>query len=530
MKSFFLIFFTLYGLINFYFFIKLKSAISLKWQIHIFFGIFLLIMIFTPVLIRIFEKNGYELLAIGLSWIGYLWMAFVVIFLFFGVITDFSKLLISFLSKISGQNFPMKIPSISYFLLPLIFSIIFLIYGYFEALNIKTEKITIKTNKITKNIRIVQISDVHIGLIIREDRIKRITDKVKQANPDIFVSTGDLVDAQIDRLNHIAEIIREIKPKYGKFAITGNHEFYAGLSQALSFTEKAGFEILRDRGLTIKELNLNIAGFDDTEARRYEIISKRDRVSLLTEFKNKGFTILLKHRPSIDRELTEYFDLQLSGHTHKGQFFPFSLLTHIYYNNNNSGLIEIGKDKFLYINRGTGTWGPPIRIFAPPASQGLLTVLVSGDKTAFEKAKPLLEKLGKNIFYLEKEGLATKMKLINNLVLGSFMVTLAEAIVFAEDTGIDKEKAIDILLSGAGNSMILNVKKQKLLQEDFTAHFSNELIYKDLDYLQDLAKSLKRPLFTGSIAKELYAITLSKGFESEDFSGIYRIFKNFSAA
>jgi len=162
-----------------------------------------------------------------------------------------------------------------------------------------------------------------------------------------------------------------------------------------------------------------------------------------------------------------------------------------------------------------------------PASQGLLTLLVSGDKTAFERAKFILEKIGKNIFYLEKETVATKMKLINNLVLGSFMATLAEAIVFAEESGIDKERAIEILVSGAGNSMVLNVKKQKIINEDFTPHFTNDLIYKDLDYIHDLAKLLKRPLFTGSIVKEIYATALLKGAENEDFSSIYKIFKNF---
>ncbi|GAB6183566.1 NAD(P)-dependent oxidoreductase [Thermodesulfovibrio hydrogeniphilus] len=162
-----------------------------------------------------------------------------------------------------------------------------------------------------------------------------------------------------------------------------------------------------------------------------------------------------------------------------------------------------------------------------PASQGLLTVLVSGDEKSFERAEPILEKIGKNIFYLQKQGLATKMKLINNLVLGSFMATLAEAIAFAEDVGIEKQKAIEILSFGAGNSMILNVKKQKLIDEDFSAHFSNALIYKDLDYLQDLAKNLKRPLFTASIVKELYALAIAKGFELDDFSGIYKIFKNY---
>lgn len=160
-----------------------------------------------------------------------------------------------------------------------------------------------------------------------------------------------------------------------------------------------------------------------------------------------------------------------------------------------------------------------------PASKGLLTVLVSGDKISFEKAKSILEKLGKTIFYFEQKGLATKMKLINNLVLGSFMATLAEAIVLAEESGVSRQEAIEVLLSGAGNSAILNVKKQKIIEEDFSPHFTNLLIYKDLDYLQDLAKSLRRPLFTGSIIKELYALALSRGFENDDFSGIYKIFK-----
>ncbi len=160
-----------------------------------------------------------------------------------------------------------------------------------------------------------------------------------------------------------------------------------------------------------------------------------------------------------------------------------------------------------------------------PASQGLLTVLVSGDERAFDKARPYIEKIGKNIFYLSEPGLATKMKLINNLVLGSLMATLAEAIALAEDGGINKARAIEILLSGAGNSMVLNAKKEKILNEDFSSHFSSSLIYKDLHYLQDLARSLKKPLFTGSLVKELFGMTFSEGIEDLDFSGIYKVFK-----
>jgi 3-hydroxyisobutyrate dehydrogenase len=161
-----------------------------------------------------------------------------------------------------------------------------------------------------------------------------------------------------------------------------------------------------------------------------------------------------------------------------------------------------------------------------PASQGTLTVLVSGEKDAFAKALPYIEKIGKTVFYLETPALATKMKLINNLALGSFMATIAEALAFGEDAGISKSRVLAILASGAGNSAVLGAKKEKLLKEDFSTHFSSALIYKDLHYLQDLARMLKRPLFTGSVVKELFGMTFAKGLDSSDFCAIYRILKD----
>lgn len=369
MKIFFITFFIFYGIINFYFFIKLKSAFNLKWKIQVFIAIFLIFAVFSPLIIRIVERQGYETTAIWISWIGYLWMAFVVLFLFFGVLTDIGRFFIYVTSKIFGQSIiPVfqRLPKNIYFIVPFCLSSAFLIYGYFEALNIRTERITIQTDKINKNLRIVQISDVHVGLIVREQRIKKIVEKIKEVNPDIIVSTGDLVDAQIDKLNHIAEIFNEIKPYYGKFAITGNHEFYAGLNNAILFTERAGFEILRGKGKIIDELNINIVGLDDLVSSRYNLNLNIDSSHLLRSFSNKRFTILLKHRPIIDRELLGLIDLQLSGHTHKGQFFPFNLVTSLYYRNNDSGLIKINDNSYLYVSRGTGTWGPPVRIFAPP--------------------------------------------------------------------------------------------------------------------------------------------------------------------
>jgi 3-hydroxyisobutyrate dehydrogenase len=161
-----------------------------------------------------------------------------------------------------------------------------------------------------------------------------------------------------------------------------------------------------------------------------------------------------------------------------------------------------------------------------PASQGSLTVIVSGDKTAYEKVRIYVEKIGKTIFYLKEISLATKMKLINNLLLGVFMASIAEATVFAEYAGAEKETALNIFAAGAGNSMVLNAKREKILKEDFSTHFSSALIHKDLHYLQDFARTLRRPLFTGSVVKELFGLTFTGNMETLDFSVIYKVLKN----
>lgn len=158
-----------------------------------------------------------------------------------------------------------------------------------------------------------------------------------------------------------------------------------------------------------------------------------------------------------------------------------------------------------------------------PALQGNLTILVSGNKDAYQKVEFLLRMMGSNIFYLEEPGLASKMKLINNLLLGVFMAGISESLVLAEKCGIPLQKAIDILMSGAGNSMVLNAKKEKILNDDYSPHFSSSLIYKDLNYLQNLAYELKLPLFTGSCVKELYGLVHTKKVADLDFCYLFKL-------
>ena len=160
-----------------------------------------------------------------------------------------------------------------------------------------------------------------------------------------------------------------------------------------------------------------------------------------------------------------------------------------------------------------------------PALKGELTILVGGDKEKFEENKPLFEKFCKAIYYLGEAGKGSKMKLVNNIVLGGIMDILAEAVAIGEKAGIDKETVINVLNDGAGKSYILDVKRKKLLEEDFSTHFSVNLIYKDLHYAQDLLKDLGLFSFTTAAVKETYGLARKKGLGNLDFSAIYKLFK-----
>ena len=161
-----------------------------------------------------------------------------------------------------------------------------------------------------------------------------------------------------------------------------------------------------------------------------------------------------------------------------------------------------------------------------PASKGEVTVVVSGKEAVFQAHKAQLEKFGNNIFFLGTAGLATKMKLINNLCLGSFMATIAESTALGEACGIEKKDILDILGVGGGKSLVLAAKTQKLIDEDFSPHFSVAAINKDLHCLQDLAYTMEHPLYTGSIVKELFSKMKMMGKGDEDLSAIYQLFKS----
>ena len=368
MTLFLVTFLFIYGSLHLYAFMKGRTALRFGAGPGTALGLFMSLMVFIPIMIRQSERLGLEGLARFLSYIGYVWMGLLFIFVSWSLLIDIYRLAV----WLSGRVFRLEISGImpsarlSLFL-PAVFALAICVYGYFEASTVRTEHLVIKTSKIAKDIdrfRIVQISDVHLGLIVGEERLRNIIEEIRSAAPDLLVSTGDLVDGQLDGLNGLAELLIGIDAPYGKFAIPGNHEYYAGFDHSMEFIREAGFAILKGEAVKVPGI-INIAGVDDPTARRFGLFADIPEENILAELDNERFTLLLKHKPVVDKDSLGMFDLQLSGHTHRGQIFPFKFIVQLFFSRL-SGYFDLKGDSHLYVSRGTGTWGPPIRFLSPP--------------------------------------------------------------------------------------------------------------------------------------------------------------------
>ena len=360
--------FGVYGGVHVYAFLKARQALGFGWPAGIAVGLFMAAMVGAVFLIRTLERHEYELSARTLSYIAYLWMALIFLFFCGSLLIDLVNLVLRVPAWFGAQGaLPARIPPRLSFALSLALSALICLWGYFDALNIRTERLVIKTDKLPQGIdrlTIAQISDVHLGLIIRCDRLVGILEVVKAAKPDVFLSTGDLVDAQINHLPGLRELLQEIDAPCGKFAVTGNHEYYAGIETALEFTRHAGFVMLRGESRDIGPIV--IAGVDDRTA--VQVSAGRpvpDREALARSDRARKFVLFLKHQPHPDADSVGLFDLMLSGHTHKGQIWPFTVIAGMVHPLL-AGTYDVGRGSLVHTSRGTGTWGPPIRFLSPP--------------------------------------------------------------------------------------------------------------------------------------------------------------------
>ena len=367
MSLFLITFFLIYGGVHYYFFRKAAAAVPLTGSQALLLALFLGLMVIAPVAVRLLERAGHETAARFTAYAGYCWMGLLFLFFSASLLVDLCRLLLRLGRLVYAIPLPWLLAPRPAFFLCLGLAAAISLYGWFEALHIRTERLTIPTAKLPATlgrVRIVQISDVHVGLIVRGERMRRIVAAVKSASPDLVVSTGDLVDGHVGHFEEIPGMFRELAPRFGMFAVTGNHEYYAGLRQALDFTERAGFRLLRGEAATVAG-GLTIAGVDDPAGKLLGDYRGADERALLAPLPRDRFTLFLKHRPVVSAEARNLFDLQLSGHVHKGQIFPFTLLTWLNFPVR-AGLTPLAGGGLLYLSRGTGTWGPPIRFLAPP--------------------------------------------------------------------------------------------------------------------------------------------------------------------
>ena len=204
--------------------------------------------------------------------------------------------------------------------------------------------------------RLVQISDVHVGPLLRKDWVRGVVARIGSLAPDAVVITGDLVDGSVAELRDHVAPLGELKPPRGVFFSTGNHEYYSGVKQWLAHLPTLGIQPLSNRRVELAP-GLDLAGIDDP--------SGAPDLALALEGRDpRKPLILLAHQPRQFAEAARReVDLTLSGHTHGGQIWPFSwvvALVQPYL----AGLHARGGSQ-LYVSRGTGFWGPPLRVFAP---------------------------------------------------------------------------------------------------------------------------------------------------------------------
>ena len=366
MRLFLIVFFVIYGGMHLYVFLRACVGLGLGTAAAAPLAAFMLFMFVAPMLVRLAERAGHEPFARVLSWVAFVWLGFVFVVVCTLLATDVLRLALWVAGHVGGRGAPLYIlPQRAAFLLPLALAALVYSYGFTEARTVRTEHITVQTDKLppgVQSFRVVQISDVHLGLMLGRQRLEGILQAVRRLRPDMLVSTGDLVDGQPFTLNSLDGMFRSLRAPHGKFAITGNHEFYAGLEHLASFIRASGFRLLRAEAVSGV---INVAGVDDPTAKAFGLGTGTEEAELLKSLPREKFTLLLKHRARIGPRSSGLFDLQLSGHNHRGQIFPFSLIVKMVYPYL-AGYYDTGNGSALYVSRGSGTWGPPVRVLSPP--------------------------------------------------------------------------------------------------------------------------------------------------------------------
>ena len=245
------------------------------------------------------------------------------------------------------------------------------LWGFINAYSsINVRNVEIKAQNLPDafdGFEILQITDIHSGTTIKRKYVSRLVEKAKTLTPDLIALTGDLVDGTVSNLLDYIDPLSDLDAPYGKYFVTGNHEYYSGVHQWVEQIKKMGYKVLNNEHTLIEKEGEKIllAGVTDFESIALDPLNASDPLKAKEGAPETSYKILLAHQPrSIFNASEAGFDLQLSGHTHGGQFFPWNFVirlqqpflkgTHRY------------KETDLYICTGAGYWGPPLRVGSSP--------------------------------------------------------------------------------------------------------------------------------------------------------------------
>ena len=346
----------IYGSMHLYAFGKAWMAFPHSFGLGLALTLAGFMLTFSPLLVWYMERQSWHGATVVTAWVSYTWMGFLFLFFCIGLAFDLGHALATLLS------FKWPLNDAAAFRAVGMLALAALGYGLVEARQIQVEEINITTPKLASGrVTIAQISDLHLGMMKGDKFLDGVMAKLRELRPDILVATGDIVDGQGDDLDALAPRFKTYTPPLGAYAVIGNHEHYAGLDNSLRFLHSAGFTVLR--GESAVAGGIVLAGVDDPATRDPDHPARPDTRKALASVTRDDFVVLLKHQPVVDGGTP--FDLQLSGHIHGGQIFPFVYLTRLVYGVR-TGLTRLADGRLLYVNRGAGTWGPPIRLFAPP--------------------------------------------------------------------------------------------------------------------------------------------------------------------
>lgn len=313
---------------------------------------------------QILERGEPTLIGRVVTHIGSIWLSVFLYLLIFVVIVDIFRMINHF-----WHFFPEQISSITSngkLLFATGWMIAFFItgIGYINARYPRINEVEIELDKSmigSDEIKVVLASDIHMGAIIGKKRVREMVEKINSQNPDLVIFAGDLVDHNplFVKSGNIGPEFLKIKAPMGVYAVAGNHEFIGHAEVSINYLQKYGIKYLRDTSILV-DGKIQIIGRDDREKKQHEGNARKSFDEVIKGVNKELPTILIDHQP-VEYSSAQNFgvDLMVSGHTHKGQLWPFGFVTKKVFEND-YGLIRKGKTWF-YTSSGYGTWGPPVR-------------------------------------------------------------------------------------------------------------------------------------------------------------------------